>query len=55
MPAQVLKNIKYLWSWGEHLIIIGAAITLVELCGVLLGLRLSEHFASAEKKQNVTT
>ena len=32
----------------------GASIILAELCGVLLGLRRSEFFASDEKKPNLT-
>ena len=39
----------------EHLTINGATTILAELCGVLLGLRRSEHFASAEGKPNLTT
>ena len=55
MPAQVRKKIEYMRSRGEHLTITGAAIISAELCGALLGLKRSEHFASAEKKPNVTT
>ena len=33
----------------------GASIILGELCGVLLGLRRSEHFASSEGNPNLTT
>ena len=40
---------------GEHLTINGASIILAELFGVLLGLRRSEHFATAERKPNKTT
>ena len=40
---------------NEHLTINGATIILAELCGVLLGLRKSEHFASTETKPNLTT
>ena len=42
-------------SRNEHLTINGASIILAELCGVLLGLRRSEHFASAERCPNKTT
>ena len=40
---------------GEHYTVDGASIVLAELCGVLLGLRRSEHFASQERKPNMTT
>ena len=49
------KKIQYIISRDEHLHINGATIILAEICGVLLGLRRSEHFASAEKKPNATT
>ena len=55
LPGQVRKKIDYMMSRGEHLTITGASIVLAELCGVLLGLRRSEHFASAESKPNKTT
>ena len=42
-------------SRNEHLTINGASIILAELCGVLLGLRRSEHFASAERCPDKTT
>ena len=42
-------------SRKEHLTINGASIILAELCGVLLGLRRSEHFASAERTPDKTT
>ena len=42
-------------SRGQHVTIDGASIILAELCGVLLGLRRSEHFASAEANPNPTT
>ena len=54
-PAQVRRKIEYMMGRGEHLTIDGASIILAELCGVLLGLRRSEHFASAESKPNRTT
>ena len=54
-PAQVRKKIEYMLDKGEHLSIDGASIILAELCGVLLGLRRSEHFASAVRKPNLTT
>ena len=40
---------------GEHCTINGASIILAELCGVLLGLRRAEHFASRERNPNMTT
>ena len=55
MPSQVRAKIQYMVSRGEHLQVTGASIILAELCGVLLGLRRSEHFASAERKPNKTT
>ena len=42
-------------SREEHHTVNGASIILAELLGVLLGLRRSEHFASAERKPNTTT
>ena len=39
----------------EHRTLNGASIILAELCGGLLGLRRSEHFASAEGKPDLTT
>ena len=55
LPGQVRKKIEYMVKRREHLTITGASIILAELCGVLLGLRRSEHFASAELKPNNTT
>ena len=55
LPYQVRKKIQYMISRGEHLQINGASIIFAEICGVLLGLRRSEHLASAEKKPNPTT
>ena len=40
---------------NEHLTISGASIILAELRGVLVGLRRSEHLASAEQKLNRRT
>ena len=54
-PAQVRVKIEYMIGRGEHLTIDGASIILAEICGVLLGLRRSEHFASAVRKPNLTT
>ena len=54
-PAQVREKIEFMLDKGEHLTIDGASIILAELCGVLLGLRRSEHFASAVRKPNLTT
>ena len=55
LPKQVRKKVQYMIARGEHLTINGASIILAELLGVLLGLRRSEHFASAEKSPNTTT
>ena len=55
LPSQVRKKIEYMISMGEHFSIDGASIILAELFGVLLGLRRSENFASAEKSPNQTT
>ena len=55
MPGQVRRKVQYMMSRGEHLTINGASIILAELCGVLLGLRRPEHFASAERSPNKTT
>ena len=54
-PTQVRKKIEYMMEKGEHLTVDGASIILAELCGVLLGLRRSEHFASAVRSPNLTT
>ena len=55
LPAQVREKIEHMMARGEHLTIDGASIILAELFGVLLGLRRSEHFATAESKPNKTT
>ena len=55
LPRDVRKKIQYMMSRGEHLSVNGATIILAELFGVLLGLRRSEHFASAEQRPNATT
>ena len=55
LPSQVRRKIQHMMSKQEHVTINGATIILAELCGVLLGLRRSEHFASAERKPNLTT
>ena len=55
LPGQVRKKIEFMMARKEHLSIDGASIILAELCGVLLGLRRSEHLASAEKNPNKTT
>ena len=52
---QVRKKIEYMMERGEHYTLNGATIILAELCGVLLGLRRAEFFASAERKPNRTT
>ena len=38
----------------EHCTVNGASIILAELCGVLLGLRRAEHFATKERNPNIT-
>ena len=55
LPGQVRRKIEYMVAKGEHYTLDGASIILAELCGVLLGLRRSEHLASAEGKPNLTT
>ena len=55
LPAQVRRKIQRMVQSQEHLTVNGAKIILAELCGVLLGLRRSEHFASAERNPNLTT
>ena len=54
-PAQIKEKIEYMMKNGEHYTINGASIILADLCGVLLGLRRAEFFASAEKNPNRTT
>ena len=54
LPSQVREKIEYMIKRKEHLTVTGASIILAELCGVLLGLRRSEHFASSEGKPNQT-
>ena len=54
LPSQVKEKIEYMIKRKEHLTVTGASIILAELCGVLLGLRRSEHFASSESKPNQT-
>ena len=55
LPSQVREKIEYMVGKGEHFTLTGASIILAELCGVLLGLRRSEHLASAERSPNRTT
>ena len=55
LTSQVRKKIEFMVGRNEHLTISGASIILAELCGVLVGLRRSEHLASAEQKPNRTT
>ena len=55
LPSQVREKIEYMISKGEHFTLNGASIILAELCGVLLGLRRSEHFASSESNPDQTT
>ena len=55
MPSQVREKIEYMIKKGEHYTLNGANIILAELCGVLLGLRRSEHFASSENRPNQAT
>ena len=54
-PVPFRKKIEYMVRRRDHMTITGASIILAELCGVLLGLRRSEHFESAELKPNKTT
>ena len=49
------RKIEYMTKKGEHYTLNGANIILAELCGVLLGLRRSEHFASSENRPNQAT
>ena len=55
LPSQVKRKIDYMMGNDEHYTLNGASIILAELCGVLLGLRRSEHFASSESNPNQTT
>ena len=55
LPFPDKKKIEYMVSRQEHYTINGASIILAELCGVLLGLRRSEHFATSESNPNSTT
>ena len=55
LPSQVREKIELMVARGDHYTVTGASIILAELCGVLLGLRRSEHFASAESKPNRKT
>ena len=55
LPYQVRRKIEYMVGRGGNYTIDGASIILAELCGVLLGLRRSEHLASCEKNPNRTT
>ena len=54
-PRQIRKNINYMLNIDEHTTINGASIIMEDLCGVLLGLRRSEFFASAENNPNRAT
>ena len=55
IPAQVRKKIEFIKANEQTLTINYASIILVDICGVLLGLRRSEFLASAKKKPNHTT
>ena len=55
LPSQVRMKIDFMMKRQDHESINSASIILADLCGVLLGLRRSEYFASAEKKPNRTT
>ena len=55
LPSQVRMKIEYIMAEEQGWSIDSASIILAELCGVLLGLRRAEFFASAEKKPNQTT
>ena len=54
-PRQIRRKIEYMLKNDEHNTINGACIILADICGVLLGLRRGEFFASAEKVPNLTT
>ena len=54
-PLQIRRKIQYIMEKREHLTISGATIIMAEFCGVLLGLRRSEHFASKESNPDKTT
>ena len=55
LPSQVRRKIEYMIGKKEHLTLSGVSVILAELCGVLLGLRRSEHFASSESNPDQTT
>ena len=55
LPRQVRKKIEFMMARREYLSIDGALTILAEICGVLIGLRRSEHLASAERSPNRTT
>ena len=55
LPSQVRKKIEFMVGRHEHYTINGSSIILAELCGVLLGLRRSEHLATSESNPNRTT
>ena len=55
LPSQIKKKIDLMLKNDEHTTINGASIILADLCGVLLGLRRAEFFASAEKNPNRAT
>lgn len=55
LPSQVRKKIQYMMARDEHCTVNGASIILAELCGVLLGLRRAEHFATKERNPDMTT
>ena len=54
-PRQIKRKIEYMLKEDTHTTIDGASIILADLCGVLLGLRRAEFFASAEKNPNRAT
>ena len=54
-PWQIRKKIEYMLQNNDHDTIYGASIILADICGVLLGLRRAEFFASAEKEPNLAT
>ena len=54
-PRQIKRKIEYMLKEDTHTTFDGASIILADLCGVLLGLRRAEFFASAEKNPNRAT
>ena len=55
LPTQIRKKIEYMRGLGAQFSLTKVSIILADLLGVLVGLRRSEHLASAEKVPNRTT